>query len=503
MKELLPDESSFYICTLKIVMKFLFVNFLISIYKQRYAFFVALALSFSVTATEKEIEKKSDVESVEQRLKTDIAELDRRFKQLSFKIYQELTTNSKHSELKFSTMAVLDTNIRQALVKDSSILAISLIHINLQLIVENINEPTIPNYIKLLLDGNEYETANQLFQLIKDDGDELYIATTSVLFASYHSQRNEWQEILATLNIDLSELPAELLDRAYMLIGTALQHLRSHRNAVKIYEKIPDDSKDYPLAQLNIAVAHIRQDWWTDAHIVMNQLLKNGQVTQNEELVNRLHLMLGYSLLNKEFFREARESFRNVGVNSQYTNKALMGISLSAISQKDFNGAIHTLSILKEKKSKPLVVEESHLLLPHVYKMLEQYQTANTGYAQAIDYYQKRLMQLEAMISNDTFYNLDNTSLIEDSIFIMTDSAFQIDENYPPYFMANYLTLKELSFHSFSSETTQELTILIKDYSFCFNKAIKTILMKRIAQIESYLSQARYSLAKLYDNNNE
>ena len=213
--------------------------------------------------------------------------------------------------------------------------------------------------------------------------------------------------------------------------------------------------------------------------------------------------MLGYSLLSKEFVREARESFRNVSIDSQYTNKALMGISLAAISQNDYSGAINALSILKQKPLNPLVSEEANLLLPHVYKMLEQYQTANTGYTNAIDYYQSRIDQLSRAIKTDKLYTIKNISLDNDSSFVIADSTFNINNYYPTHFIENYVELKKLTEQKITPQLNLEASNLFQDYANRVDRIVKALVKNRIKQLESYLSQSRYSLAKLYDNNDE
>ena len=482
-------------------MKYLFSNLktyaTLSTKWLQFCLLFCITLSLPILAEEKPAADKGV------SLQADIEELDRRFKQLSAKIYSDSAKKNTQQSFRFSELLELKKSVQQAIDQNDAFSAITQIHLNLQLIEDNISDPITIELIELLLKHNEYLTAQTIFQQLKDDNDELLIARASLRLATYHSKREEWQNVIILLNIELDELSGDDFNRVNLLTGTALQHLRYHRKAIKIYQQISNTSADYPLAQLNIAVAHIRQDWWTDAHIVINQLLKNEQVLKNPELENRLYLMLGYSLLSKEFVREARESFRNVSIDSQYTNKALMGISLAAISQNDYSGAINALSILKQKPLNPLVSEEANLLLPHVYKMLEQYQTANTGYTNAIDYYQSRIDQLSRAITTDKLYTIKNISLDNDSSFVIADSTFNINNYYPTHFIENYVELKKLTEQKITPQLNLEASNLFQDYANRVDRIVKALVKNRIKQLESYLSQSRYSLAKLYDNNDE
>jgi len=466
----------------------------------------SLILSFSYSPSiiaEEAPTKKNTANNKGVSLLADIENLDHRFKQLVTKIYNHASKNPTLKSFKFSEIEELAKSIQLDTNQDELFSAVTKIHLNLPLIEENINEPAIAELIDMLLKQNDFNTANLIFQLIKDEGDEFLIAKISLNFAEYYNNREDWEQVIQLLNIELGELSSEAFNRVNLLTGIALQHLRFHRKAVRIYQQIPTTSKDYPLAQLNIAVAHIRQDWWTDAQIVINQLLKNQQVLAEPELENRLYLMLGYSLLSKEFLREAREAFRNVSVESVHANKAIMGIALTAISQNDYASAINALQILKKKPLKSLVSEEANLLLPSVYKMLEKYQAADSGYVDAINHFQIRSVQLGRYATSDKFYTLDNISISKNGDFVLENSPLSINQHYPPHLIGNYNKLKNLIEQTTNSQLKTQANDLLYEYTTRIDRVIKALLQNRVTQLESYLSQSRYNLAKLYDHKDE
>ena len=90
------------------------------------------------------------------------------------------------------------------------------------------------------------------------------------------------------------------------------KHLKKHRQAIENYNKVPASSEYYVYAQLNSAIANIRQGWWTDAQTTINDVIKNTHIDNSNELTNRLYLTLGYLLLQKEYFRDARNAFMKI-----------------------------------------------------------------------------------------------------------------------------------------------------------------------------------------------
>ena len=288
---------------------------------------------------------------------------------------------------------------------------------------------------------------------------------------------------------------------ARLMIGTILQHQKKHRAAVTYYKQIGKTSKYYPSAVLNTAVAYIRQDWWTDAHIIINDLLNNPDSHVNDLMVDRLNLVLGYALLRKEYFRNSREVFRNVGLNSPYANKALLGIALTAANQEDFIGSLNAITLLKEKKSTDLTVDEAYLLLPYTYGKLKQYLTASSAYTDAIKYYQNRIAELQAIIqSGDGLPALVAISNNGHDLSIK-NNTFDYSARYPQSFFRNYTMLG--TFQPFMADMHKLSAVynkLLSEYQATLKTISLQLLDKRIEYLQSYLNQSRYGLARLYDS---
>jgi len=432
-------------------------------------------------------------------INTQIQKLENSYKSLSSLFYTDVKSYSAASQKEITDIDELLLSVNKLNDANQSIAAIQLIYFNIQTVKENIDTKAVFQIVELLLDKNEWKLANTLFKEIKNEGDKSLLATIQFIFAKYHAQRNEWAQVNKLLDGFIAELSEENAAYALLLNGSALQHLKKHRQAVENYKKVKPTSRYYSYAQLNTAIANIRQGWWTDAQTKIQDLIVQYNKTNEDELTNRLYLVLGYALLQREYYRDARESFRNIGLESRYTNRALLGIGLTATSQGDFVGGLNALTILKNKKTSDLSVDESYLLVPYVYEKLQQELTVTTTYTEAMNYYQRRTANLKAISNNQSDFNklLFNP---ETSSFIIDNNNFDYTNRYPDSFIKNYKRLIEFKSVSKSKKILSKINKLIKRFDTTYQQVIVDLANQRIEYLKSYLNQSRYGLARLYDN---
>ncbi len=434
----------------------------------------------------------------------EINALDVRFKKLSSEVYKHLITQQgiHHvSHVKpISNIKRLEQKVLRLTKKQDHITAISLIKASLPNIIDNVDDESVFIFLELLLKHNELKTAEVLYEQIKVRGDNFSAANASFLLAKHHTKRKQWKKTTTLLKGVYEDLPEDSGHYALIINGIALQHLKKHRAAIRYYEQVPEYSKYYTYAQLNIAIAYLRQGWWTDAQIAINQLLSNEVATKSDELTNRLYLVLGYLLLHKEYYRDSREAFRNISLDSRYINRALLGISLAAASQGDHVGALNTLSILKGKGTLDLSADEAHLLLPYMYEKLDQQMTASASYTETIDYYQKRIRDIDAILNAGASYSLDNLADGSDTTFIIEGNEIEFTDTYPMSFLNNMKELISFKNVMNNSKMRDKVILLYENYQMTLNKIIHDLLVERADILRSYLNQSRYGLAKLYDN---
>ncbi|GMR15837.1 MAG: hypothetical protein BMS9Abin31_0131 [Gammaproteobacteria bacterium] len=436
---------------------------------------------------------------------TEIKILEKDFQQVTNQFYSSLAKNLHECRSRFHSLKSLNSQLNILAKENKDVIGICLIQSHMPLIEENIDSKEVFPVFQFLLNNNNLLIANRLYAKAKSDGDQSLLSNISFIYARYYLKRKKWKKVLKYIKGSYNNLTAEDGNLARLFRGIALQKIKKHRTAVKIYSKIPQQSKYYPAARLNIATAYIRQDWWTDAHTKINEILTSKKIKTNSEMINRLYLVLGYSLLRKEFYRDSREAFRNIEIDSIYFNKALLGIALTATNQEDYISALNAINILKSKKTFDLSVDESHLLLPYTYEKLKQNMTASASYTDAQKYYQQRIKNITS-IKNKKQYNVNAEDILNNNNYLNVDNnIINFSNHYPVSFLENSSQLNMLSkytgyiknkkllnqYNSLKTKHNNSLSIMISD-----------IFDERLTYLNSYMNQSKFGLARLFDNSN-
>ena len=435
----------------------------------------------------------------ESRIIRQIQLMDDEFKTLSGEFYRSSTDKNS---VEILDIGRLQHEVNGLVNARQPIAAIQLLYVNLATIKSNIENEAVLAFAELFLKHNAWGLAKTLLGQIENQGDQSLLASIQFSFAKYYARRNEWVQVTKRLDGVFSELATEDADYAYLLNGSALQYLKKHRLAVESHSKISASSTYYSYAQLNIAIAKIRQGWLTDAQTTIRNLIAKTQNNGDDDLTYRLNLVLGYALLQKEYYRDAREAFRNIGLDSRYANRALLGIGLTATSQGDYVGGLNALSILKGKKTFDLSVDESYLLIPYVHERLQQELSASASYTEAIAYYRERLIQLKNL--SNRRLDFAKTGYAENTAsLIISNNSLNYGEMFPLAFIDNYRKLIEFSSFNQSPDLNAKIERLIFKYDEVFQSIAMELIGRRVKYLSSYLNQSQYGLARLYDSSSE
>lgn len=347
---------------------------------------------------------------------------------------------------------------------------------------------------------NDTASVSKFTERVKTKGTSAQKAKHYLLLAQYYWSRDNWKGTRAALtNVDRTSLVTQDQQYYYLLMGYALQQLKEHRKAYRYYRRIPQSSPYYGYAKLNEGTAYLRQGWWTEAFIEFESAIEAAKLEKTpDDLLDRIYVTLGFAQLTYEFYRDSRITLRNVSVESEYTNKALMGLGLSAAYQKDFAGAVNAFGILVKKPEKDVTVDEAMLLLPKAYEEIGNLALAMENYQNAINYYQAKLSQIA-----QSQKNLKNSSA--SSLLTATKKSREFDSEQfasgsvvPDYNFQNYSALLEMR-KTASPKLTRKIDELLKRYSSQIKSMVDTSLKRRTSMVDSYLSQAKLGMAKLYD----
>src|SRR5690606_34030548 len=114
-------------------------------------------------------------------------------------------------------------------------------------------------------------------------------------------------------------------------------------------------------------------------------------IASYSDLDNRIYTLLCYSQIQFGFYRDARESFRKVDLDSHYFNKALLGLGVAALYQKEFASALQAFHRLKNQDDIDMSVVEAHLLFAFTLRQLNMINESELAYQAAVDYFSKIL----------------------------------------------------------------------------------------------------------------
>lgn len=442
------------------------------------------------------------------RFQSQFKAVDNAHQKYTKSFYQQLIKAPALQTAHFNDIESLNRAIQGEIEQQNTIKAVALTLRNKNLLKRFYDDPVVVGLLKLLLDTNNFTSADSLINEMKSYGDDNLNEQLNYLLADFYFQRKDWQTVLKLISADTTDLPSSQYYHALLMRGVALQEQGEHAQSMLAYKKIPNNSEHYTAAQLNIAIANIRQGWWTDGHEVIEKLLTTEPVVMEEQVINRLYITLGYSLLNQAYYRNARKAFQLISIDSRYSNQALLGIALAAAYQDDYIGALNASRLLKAKQQDDLPIDEAFLLMPFFYEKSQQLATASLGYSQASQYYQDKISKLHRHINQPFNVSTSAVEVNKDLSITIDDSYIDFQKDYPKYFFSQREIAKSLQAWQKKANTLNSSQHLAKaaialnqQYDDLLEKIAKSLLQNRVAQLNSYLNQSRYGLARLYDNN--
>lgn len=428
---------------------------------------------------------------------SDFKKANDEFLSLSLSVYKDQHTASNARKL---SLDALNQKIIALQSVHDSFNSVQLIIANLELIKKNIDNKFLFDFIGILLKNNAFLPAFDLLQHTVKNADKSLTSNVKFIFAKYYFNKGDFAKSQQSLSGITSDLSIDNGHYASIMQGVLLQNIKKHRQSIQHYDSVPLTSKYYNYAQLNKAIVYIRQGWWTDAHLIINQLLISQKPQKNDfkEITNRLLLVAGYSFLQQEYFRESRKSFRGISINSKYANRALLGIALSAANQGDNTGALNILNVLQKKNINSLTVEETYLLLPYIYERVGQHKTSAASYRIGLSFYEKRINELQLSL-----LQIKKDMRLLDLNKILTSMKYNyipLADGQTKHLLHNIRILKVLSKKSKTTSIAKKIKALNLTHKRLLTINISKSINKRIQYLQSYQNQSQFGIARLYDN---
>jgi hypothetical protein len=376
---------------------------------------------------------------------------------------------------------------------------VAAIRANQNLLLQSTNKKEFEALLDYLYRHNDTATIQALAEGLKKQRDRAALSNYYFLLAKYYESRGNWSGVQAALSkVEVRDLSIANNHYYHLLMGYALQSLKQHRKALTFYRDIPEASPYFSHAKLNEGTAFLRQGWWTEAHIEFEKAIKALDLTGGDpELRNRILVVLGYSQLNYEFYRDARNTFRKVALNSGSMNKALMGIGLAAAYQNDFAGAANAFALLTQKTPADLSVDEAFLLLPAA--QVEAKDGTAISYQNAIRHYENKIRELGNWQQKLKGSNFDSSITLIKEFDSRAAEIYGTAEGIPQFLLNNYQNLLAMRDASSALGMTAQYSALHAEYKALLEGLTLQKIDARIGILNSYLSQAKFGMAQLYD----
>lgn len=465
---------------------------------QKFCMAIVLSLFCFDVYANKKIEKAEETKAA-------IAQLDEMYQSTLNDFYNKLLKKQKIGKQNIDELANLP-NLSQEIGQSGQLpmAAAKNLHrlrANTATVYENLYGKSLKNILEFLYQVNDTATIQKLTDKINSQATPTEKSLNYFLQAKYYHEREHWFGVNAALrHVNAKELPSADAHYSDLLRGYALQEQKKHREAVIYYKSIPENSPYFKYAKLNEGLAYMRQGWWSEAHYEFQKAINALDADEHREFVNRMRVVLGFSQIHHEFFRDARKSLRKVTLDSSHTQKALIGIGLAAAYQEDYVGAVNAFKRVTQSNVSDINVDEAYLLVPAVYQEQDENALALEAYEAAKLYYQKRLADLRQAKDN---LNKDNSTSIPQ---LLKTTASRGDEIYgekdliPHYIIDNYFLI--LAFDQYASELgfKYDFSALEKKYENSLKALVISNIELREELLKNYLSQARYGVAQLYDN---
>lgn len=363
-------------------------------------------------------------------------------------------------------------------------------------------------YARLLLNNDIIDTQHNIFNSINKSGFDGIISKMNLDIAVYYYENNNYDMALKYLKEIGEGLTDEQVYYGLLMYGLIYYEKNNYKQSVKYLNRIDSSSKHYIISRYNLAQIMMIQSWWGEAEEYLEEIIQilSENNIQSNEMQNLARLTLGYSKINRQNYRSAKYSFEGIDKKSIYRERAIIGMSICEIGMNDLSTAAPLLKLVTNSTKNDSYDDiDALILLSDVYRHAgDEVQTV---------FYYKKIINILTEISEKmiSFKKEVNNNKI---------NKYRINEDINS--KLNYYDIKRLTELSNDSEWSSiykrlkdlELITRNKTYPYEYQIKAKKLLSEyeqiakqyitqhidnKLQLIKDYLSQAKYSLANIYD----
>lgn len=332
-----------------------------------------------------------------------------------------------------------------------------------------------------------------------------WIVAPKFIDCLHYLKLEKWEACLSSLNSMRVSNNLEYNNFRNYLYGVTYHRLGESQKAFNHYKLVPYSSKYYIHANFNIALLHLDLGRPSKAIRIINNLIKSDTVAITPEMRNKLLLVVGYIYFLNKDFDNSHIALKSVSIDSQYYNNAIAALALGYIYSADFETARSYLSYLSRLSMKDGPADAAYIFLAFAHSQERSFSEETvTAYKNAIDYYTKRIDQIDRLLNTSSELPLVS-SYASDHLFIVENNILDLSNQLPESFLANFASLDTLTYtlnDSGSGETLhQQAQNLRADYAKTTLMVARQRLSSRRDSLAKYLHQCMYTMARiLYQN---
>ncbi len=173
---------------------------------------------------------------------------------------------------------------------------------------------------------------------------------------------------------------------AAMLSGLSQMRQRNFANAIDSLKPLRGSNEHQYYAQYNLGISYMLSGEQEQGAKILERL---GEIATNDPellaLQDKTNLVLGSRYLDEGYAQLAKPRLNRIRIDGPFSDRALLKSGWADVALKDFESAITPWTILHERNTTNLAVQEALLALPYAYSQLESYGRAALLYGEAVE----------------------------------------------------------------------------------------------------------------------
>jgi len=237
--------------------------------------------------------------------------------------------------------------------------------------------------------------------VLEGDVDEEVRNEAAFRLARIHFQKDQLEDALHALERIAGRMPGGIAEEVEFLRANILMATDQPADAVATLKRVQNAASLNGFAAYNLGVALLEDEQRSAA---LQQLERAGEVDASDagtrSIRDKANLVLGSLLMEDGAFGKAQQSFDRVRLEGPLSNQALLSAGWADASAENYERAIVPWSILAERNSTDLAVQEAKLALPFAYGQLEVHGRAALLYGEALASFDTEADKLESSIDS-------------------------------------------------------------------------------------------------------